>query len=447
MSKRRNILGIIFAIFCIMLIAACNSVSSSDGEAIRMLLTPPDRASVSAAALLDSPENTVVLKLWTFHQYSEFEFWQELADAYREVNPRIKVEVEYISSDVYFNSTRLLSSFASGHGPDIFFVSPGTIQKFADAQIMQPLTDRFTESIRNDFDVAALDTVTVDQHIYAIPFETELLGLYYNEEMFASKGLAPPATWEEMAHAAAVLKTDEVSGLTLETYNGVYQLFNWLPFLWQTGADFITEDGYTELDPERTAQMYGFFRQMIQEQTINMNPSRPTNDIGIIANGETAMQVSGSWSIRMLETNYSEQPIRVVPLPVMEGSEPLTIAGGWKIAANRASEHAEDAADFIMWAFAGDPGIPLRWCTEVKFAYSPRKSVMAAADEIYQRGLRSVFTDQIYGTERQEPRLPQELNTIFSDGLQQLLYTQIPVSDIIAEQNSRIRTFLSDFEK
>ena len=72
---------------------------------------------------------------------------------------------------------------------------------------------------------------------------------------------------------------------------------------------------------------------------------------------------------------------------------------------------------------------------------------MTAADEIYQRGLRSVFTDQIYGTERQEPRLPQELNTIFSDGLQQLLYTQIPVSDIIAEQNSRIRTFLSDSEK
>lgn len=435
------------AVACLLLvITGCEDVPVSEGQAIRQLLTVPERMEESDTA---EPEmEKIVLRLWSFHQAKEYEFWQRLARFYGNVNPHVEIRVEYISSDLYFNTSRLMTHFASGHGPDIFFVSPGTISKFADARVLLPLTDRFDDGTRDDFYPSALEAVTIDGEIVALPIETELVGLYYNREAFAAAGLEPPATWDDLLEAARRLKADGVSPLTMEMFGSVYQIFTWLPFLWQTGTDFLAADGsYRLLDPDRATRMYDFFRQLLEEDLMNRNPSRPTNDIGILADGETVMQVSGTWSIAMLETDYRDKPIGVVPLPHPHDGEPVTIAGGWKIAANRYSEHAGAAADFIMWAFAGDPAIPIEWCNEVKFAYSPRKSVLAEAGDFYQKGLRRVFTDRIFGTERQEPMLPQELGAIFADSLQQLIHGDLPTAEIVSRQNARIHSFLASFEK
>jgi multiple sugar transport system substrate-binding protein len=189
--------------------------------------------------------------------------------------------------------------------------------------------------------------------------------------------------------------------------------------------------------------MYRFFREMINKGLINLNPSRPTTDVGIIASGETGMQVSGSWNIRMLETIYKDKPIGVVPLPVPDNGQNVTIAGGWKLAANNNSEHVDEAVKFMMWAFAGNVEIPLKWCTEVKFAYSPRKSVMDAGVASYHKGLRSVFTTQIFGTERPEPQLPEQINKIFSESVQQILHKEISPEEIVYTADQRIQSFLN----
>nr|WP_245363411.1 ABC transporter substrate-binding protein [Cohnella thailandensis] len=374
----------------------------------------------------------------------EYHFWTWLAQQYEKDHPNIEIRIEYVSSDDYFSSTRLLSSFASGQGPDLFFVSSATIRRFADAGFLYPLTDLFTAKIRDDFYPAALDNVTVDQEIYAVPFEMELLGLFYNERMFSQHRLDPPETWEEMMRDAELLRTPDISGLTIETYDGVFKNFSWLPFLWQTGGNLLAEDGSrSALSGSQAVKMYGFFRDMVERGLLNLRPSRPTTDIGILANGETAMQVSGTWNIRMLETEFADQPIGVVPLPVPEGGQPATIAGGWKMAANRQSEHAEEAAKFVMWAFAGDPGIPLKWVSDVKFAYPPRKSVMEAGIQNYRKGLRVVFTDRVFGTEREEPQLPEEINRIFSDTIQEMLFGDIAPEAIVSKADKAIGNALA----
>ncbi|GJM78556.1 hypothetical protein HMSSN139_10520 [Paenibacillus sp. HMSSN-139] len=125
--------------------------------------------------------------------------------------------------------------------------------------------------------------------------------------------------------------------------------------MWQTGADLVSEDGRTSgLDAPGADKMFRFFRGMTDQGLLNMHPSRPTTDIGILASGETAMQVSGTWNIRMLETIYADKPIGVVPLPMPDGGQPVTIAGGWKIGVNHFSKNADEAKKFVMWAFAGN---------------------------------------------------------------------------------------------
>ncbi|GJM78555.1 hypothetical protein HMSSN139_10510 [Paenibacillus sp. HMSSN-139] len=93
------------------------------------------------------------------------------------------------------------------------------------------------------------------------------------------------------------------------------------------------------------------------------------------------------------------------------------------------------------------PELPLKWVSEVKFAYSPRKSVMEAGGELYQKGLRQVFTEQIYGTERQEPQYPAEISGIFTDSLQRLLYGGALPDDLAASTYRQITDYLTDNEK
>ncbi|QJD84242.1 ABC transporter substrate-binding protein [Cohnella herbarum] len=436
----RSLASLVALGLLLVIAAACGGKTADIDPTLETLL--------GRQAAKDPPSDRIVLRIWSFHQSEEFGFWQWLGEEYAKVNPNVEVKVEYISSDDYFSGNRMPSSFASGHGPDIFFVSAGTIRKYVNSGILQALDEHFTEDMRNDFFKSALDSVTVDGRIYAIPFETELLGLYYNEKLFREKGISPPATWEQMREAASRLGTGKRSGLTVETFGGVYQSFSWLPFLWQAGADLVAEEGGASgLTAPGARTMYGFFRDMAKDGLLNLHPSRPTTDIGILASGETAMQVSGSWNIRTLEANYSDQEIGVVPLPVPPGGKELTAAGGWKIGVNHFGSNADEAAKFILWAFAEREDIPLKWCTEVKFAYPSRESVMSAGEQQYDRGLRSVFTSRIFGTERQEPQLPEELTRIFTDSLNKLLFGEASVDTLLADTNARLSAYFANVQK
>ncbi|MGG1515979.1 sugar ABC transporter substrate-binding protein [Paenibacillus oryzisoli] len=433
---------------CLLLIsmlAACDPGKEASAPELDKLFRMP----AQAGSELNAPKK--VLRLWSFHTSKEFEFWQELAKQYQQLHPDTEIKVEYVSSDDYFTGERLLASFASGTGPDIFFVSSPMIKRLADINMLMPLNSYFTPEIKEDFYQPALDSVSMYNNIYAVPIETELMGLFYNKALFDKQHLAPPRTWNEMLEAARKLKTSRVSGLTIETFGGVYQNFSWLPFLWQTGADLLTPDGkHAGLKDEtglKGTDMYNFFRSMVEMGLINMQPSRPATDIGILTNGETAMQISGTWNLRMLETQYADQPIGVVPLPTPDGDKRLTIAGGWKIAVNPNSEYASEAAKFVMWAFSGDTSIPLKWCSDVKFAYSPRKSVMEAGKDYYRKGLRAVFTNDIFGTERMEPQYPEEINRIFTQSLQSLLYSGQSGKEVVQTMQDRIDQFVSVIQK
>jgi multiple sugar transport system substrate-binding protein len=84
----------------------------------------------------------------------------------------------------------------------------------------------------------------------------------------------------------------------------------------------------------------------------------------------------------------------------------------------------------------------LKWGTEVKFAYSPRKSVVEAGKDIYSKGLRKVFTDEIYNSAIPEPRYPSEILDIVGDAMQNVMFKNISGADAAKEADAKITEFL-----
>lgn len=123
------------------------------------------------------------------------------------------------------------------------------------------------------------------------------------------------------------------------------------------------------------------------------------------------------------------------------------MAGGWKICANANSKNAEEAAKFAVWMFGDDPARMEQWCTETKFAFAPRKSIVDANADVYQQGLCAEFTNNILGTEQPEKRLPAEVSTILQDMLQSAYFdTSVSLEDAVTLAEESINDFLSGYD-
>lgn len=421
---RKTWKGLGFAAISLLLVLqiACGGSGTKNGDAGA---SAPAESSGQASASADNGGNggkKIKLKFYDFHTEAEEKFFRGLVDEYNKIQDKVEIEYSTFNQGDY-TTTKLPTAFASGEGPDIYMISPGDFMKFAKSGLMADLTPYFPQGAKEDFLPASLDAVTVDNKIMALPFELELLGLYYNEDMLKAANVEVPKTWDELYAAAKKLTTNKVAGLILPPDKGPYFNFIWYPFLWQQGGNVLSADGTkSTFNTPETAKALDFWGRFFQEGLSPKKLQAGPWEIDHLGKKEAAMQIVGTWAINRAEEVFKDVPINVAPLPIPAGGKAATDAGGWKFAVNGKSANVEEAAKFVMWAFAGDPQRALKWCTEVKFAYSPRKSVVEAGKEIYSKGMRKVFTEQIYDSAIPEPRYPSEVLDVVGDAMQYVMY-------------------------
>ncbi|WP_099159495.1 ABC transporter substrate-binding protein [Virgibacillus ndiopensis] len=388
--------------------------------------------------------DVVKLTFWDFHTDAEEAFFSGLVDEYNAMQDKVEIEYSTIGNATDYSNTKIPVAFANNEGPDIFMTSPGDFQKYADAGALADLSPYFKEGVKEDFLPSALEAVTVDDKILALPFELELLGLYYNKTMLEEANLEVPKTWDELLATAKELTTDEVAGLALPTDKGPYLNFIWYPFLWQNGGSVLSEDGTkSTFNTPEVAEALDIWGSFFQE---GVSPSKlqiPHDDIANVGGGTAAMQILGTWAIPKLEQEFEDgDEFGLAPIPIPEGGEHATAAGGWKIAVNANSEHVEQAADFVMWAFGDDQSRPLEWATETKFAYAPRQSVIEEGKEFYSQGLRNVFTEEIYDSAIPEPKFSAEIVDAVGEALQNVMFGGMSGKEAAEIAHEKIQSIL-----
>lgn len=387
-------------------------------------------------------EKTIV-KFWSFHSNDEQVFWQKVADEYNKVQDNVEVVVEFIPQADYL-TTSLTTAFAANAAPDVFFMSPGDFMKYVNSGIAMDLSNYFTDEIKADFLKSSLDGVTVDGKVYGVPFEIELLGLYYNEDMLNQAGVAVPKTWDELIDATAKLTTADVSGLVIEPTKGYYQNFTWYPFLWQGGGSVLNSaTKKSEFNSEATIQALQLYKDLVDAGAPTQLATGTWSPF--VGDGSAAMQICGTWILSALENDYSDKNIKLAPIPIPEGGVAATDAGGWKLMVNGQSKVSDEAAKFVMWAMAENIDLPLEWCTKTKFAFSPRTSVLEAGADVYDQGLRKQFRDEIYASAIPEPRYPVEIVDVVGEAIQEVMFGVSDATAAAQKADEKIQTILDEY--
>lgn len=186
------------------------------------------------------------------------DFINEVVADFNAANPDIRVE--HLGTNFWDYWTRLTTAMAAGTGPDVALNDLGNVASRASAGIIRDISGEMaaTGATLEPYWAATHPMLTYEGGIYALPFETDVRGLYYNKAHFAEVGLSgPPSNWAELSEYTDLLTVQASNGrLTRVGFNPTLGNLGFYTLAWTNGTEFLDEDGNLVLNsPEAVATL------------------------------------------------------------------------------------------------------------------------------------------------------------------------------------------------
>ncbi len=417
---------------------------------LRTVLLPLVLVTLVAAMALPAPfpqaQAQDVIRFWTFEYAPEVDpFFEQYVEEWNATHD-IKVERQEFPWAQYTGEI-LTTGIATGEAPDVFFISPGDWRRYAEGGLALPLEDYMPDYLLEDLLPASVAAVTLNDHIYSVPFEMEPVVLWYNKDMLAEAGLEVPKTWDELLAAAEQLTTPDRYGILLPMNPDYFENFIFYPFLWMAGADVVNEDfTAAAANTPEAARALDLWGTLVREgwAAPNSTGNDPTDER--FPTEQAAMFVSGYWVWGWLQATYPDfvEKVGVAPIPAPdEGDELATVYGGWTVMVYAGTEYPEAAAEFAINMFgAEDNTRATEWGTVYNTKLSPRKSVVAENPDFYAQFPHDVFANEIFPTAHAEPSYPPEIAQSVWDALQSVMFLDVPAEDAAAMWAETIDSYL-----
>ncbi len=394
--KKKRILSM-FMTVCMtgMILAGCGSGSeqgaadapqADTGAAVSE--AEPETDEPAAAAGEASAEGNV-----TIWYYWETEGHQEalnhIIDEFNSSNSGVTVEAKYVP---FADFKKQLSIGASASElPDLVILDNPDHASYAAMGIFADLTGRFDVSTYYD---GPVNSCTLDGKLYGVPFGSNDLVLFYNKDMLETAGCEVPATWDDLLATAKACTTDNVSGFAHCALQNEEGTFNFLPWMWSTGASSY------EINSEGGIKALKFVKDMVDsgamtKEAINWTQGDTMHQF--IA-GNLAMMINGTWQIPTMREDAPDVNWGVAPIPI--DAQPVSGLGGENYAVI-AGGNEDGAIKFLEYAVSGDTCLYMMQ----QMGYISSDSTIAEGqfegDEVYQ-----VFVDQMQYAQARGP-LPE----------------------------------------
>lgn len=396
--------------------------------------TPADQDSSSDQDNGQDSGEKVTIKVWDYLDVSppSGEVMDEMIQKYESQNPNVEIERTFIPfADL---NARLLSSSAADDLPDIVLVDNPNHQSFAAASIFADITEFVDEwDISDNFYDGPWSSTLWEGKNYGVPNSSNALVLWYNQDLLEENGFSePPKTWADVKDYAEVISDqDGPYTMAISSVASEEGTFQFLPYLWQAGADL------DKLDSPEALEAFEYIQNLVKngqmsEEILNWTQQ----DVAMqFSQSNAAMMVNGPWTLTTVNDN-ADFEWAIAPLPENDGA--ASVLGGENWAITNSSEVKEEAFDFIKWTH--DEEVHLDFLKQT--GRLPSRGDLAEDEYFVDDPILSVYTEQLqsararaYGSE-----YPQ-ISSVIQEAFQQAILGA-DMQPILEEAAADVEPFL-----
>jgi multiple sugar transport system substrate-binding protein len=413
--RRFSVVGLLLV--AVMLLSACTApVAAPAGD-------------TAAAPAAESGEPIELL--YMTHNHPQSIPINEAAIAeFQESHPNVTITFDNAPHDNF--EQKILTAFAGGTGPDVFWAGDWMVPQFTNAGIVAPVDPTAYGVQTQDeflalFPEGSLDAFTVDGKVYTGGVsEYNTFSLIYDKDDFEAAGIPLPSkdtplTWEELADIAAQLTVKDGDTVTrigmLYPFNvPIWTVLIQEPMLRQLGGELINpETGQPDFTQEAMVKVMTYIQDLRNKGAID--PALPQNLLEDLANDRVSIIIGGPWAAKPLTDINPDLNWDTAPLPQFaDAVDRVTTlyAWAWFVSSKSSPEKQKAAWEFVNLLTSKQQ----QWWDEVGYVQARQTEIdgMSLADYYAQSDERlgTIFNDYQFG--KYEFRSPQyfELSDIWT---------------------------------
>jgi raffinose/stachyose/melibiose transport system substrate-binding protein len=344
--------------------------------------------------------------------------WQAMADEFSEMHPHVSIDINVLENEAF--KAAIQTNLQAGDVPDLFqsWGGGGLLQQ-VDAGLVQDITAA-TDGWIGQVTPGAASVYEVDGNRYGVPFDIGMVGIWYNQDLFAEAGLEAPAdTWEGLLEQVQTLKDAGITPIAVGA-GDKWPAHFWYSYLMvrECGPDGMNEI-VADNDFERECVIEAGRKvadlvalEPFQEGFLGAGWDAPDGESGTMASQNAAMDLMGQWAPSAFETQAGVEEgedlpwsIGWSPFPaVAEGAgAPTDAFGGTNgfVVGKDAPPEAVEFLEFITNAenqttWATNSGIP---ANPDAFSAISDESLLAVLDGLQAATFNQQYLDQFFTAE------------------------------------------------
>jgi len=230
------------------------------------------------------------------------------------------IKVNFVRFEDYWN--QILIRHAGGTAPDVMRNADESYGEMRIRGALLPLTDYVEKAglDLSDFHQIAIDALTVDGELWALPQDLSPRNLlYYNKAMFDEAGIPyPTADWtlDDLVEAAKALTVG--SRPRIQRYGLTWSEAHFLSTaMLGFGGRLWDENGMCDVTSPENAAGLQWVQSLVFEHEVSPNYLEvdPGNTLDLFKGERSAMHIDGGWSIPSVARDVPDLDFGVVPLP------------------------------------------------------------------------------------------------------------------------------------
>lgn len=288
--------------------------------------------------------------------------WEKLASDFEATHPGVDVQIQYLENEAF--KAKLPTLLQSNERPDIFYSwGGGVLKEQSTTGAIMDLTEAMDAdggAWRQSFSQGIFAGLVFDDRVWAVPYKTGSMAIFYNKEQFAEAGVDAAAidTWDDLLGAVSKLKE---AGLTPLACGGgdKWPIHHWYGYL------VMRNGGQAAFDAAKAGEGEGFAAEPFVKAGENLRqlgalePCQPgflaakwPESLGFFADGKAAMILGFEATYQNQKTNAADDVglaydnLGRMAFPMVEGGagnpeDTLGRLNGWAITAGAPAEAVE----------------------------------------------------------------------------------------------------------